>query len=83
MQPLSNSCSGYRDGRKLPFALTIGRTPLPNSLTVRRHTCPQAQPLFSGMTSAYVVFYQLNSFVIYKNLGGSPILTSAGTEPTY
>jgi hypothetical protein len=39
--------------------------------------------LFSGLTSAYAALYQLNSFVLYKNLGGSPILTSAGTEPIY
>jgi len=39
--------------------------------------------LFSGLTSAYAAFYQLNSFVVYKNLAGSPISTSAGTEPIY
>ena len=39
--------------------------------------------MFLGLTSAYAAFYRLNSFVVYKNLGASRILTSAGTEPIY
>ena len=63
--------------------MIIGRTPsLTVLLPVDTRTL-KAQPLFSGLASSYAALYQLNSFVVYKNLDASPILTSAGTEPIY